>query len=474
MTTDRASADRIDPSRPFGVPATIRPVGARRPILLGTLYFAALVPLTYIPKVADNVLSRYMTIEAIVEHGTLAVDRTELFRRSRPVDLVRFGDRHYSDKPPVLAALASPIYAVQVLAGMHFLPPYPDFFLANLAITGLVVGLSSAMTLVWFRQLLQTVPLRPIVADGLTLTFGFGSPLLTYAVTFNNHGVAAGAITGALAFTVLERRGSKAKRDRFLAGLLAGLAAVIDLPAGCLTLAGLGLVQAIRAGSIPRAYALGAAGPLMVHCWLQSRVTGSPLPAELYPEAFVYPGSFWATPAGTYHEIGARHWFAVELLIGPSGWLTVTPALAFGLAGLAMTLTRRGDPLRPVAGVVLGSLVVLVAYYAFAVRRTDFAGQSFGTRHLLAITPAVAWFEAASLGRLRGWWAPTLFVALSAVGGLYAYHGVWEPWSRVEDRARVEPTLRVAQWFAFDPYTRMRRADELARRRMVPPRRPRR
>ena len=123
-----------------------------------------------------------------------------------------------------------------------------------------------------------------------------------------------------------------------------------------------------------------------------------------------------------------------ELLLGPQGWLTVTPVLAFGLVGLGLVLARPGDPRRPIAGVVAGALVVLVAYYTWGVRNLNFAGGSFGTRHLLAMSPALYVFAVVALDRLRGWVAPSVFVAFAAVGFVYAIAGMKDPWSRIEKR----------------------------------------
>ena len=48
-------------------------------------------------------------------------------------------------------------------------------------------------------------------------------------------------------------------------------------------LAGLGLLQVVRCRSIPWSFLAGTVGPLILHAWLQSRVTGTPLPVEMYP-----------------------------------------------------------------------------------------------------------------------------------------------------------------------------------------------
>lgn len=430
--------------------------------MLGVLFACVILPLTLFPKHGGSVYSRYLTIDSVVERGTIAIEDSPLLPISGTPDIVKAHGHSYSDKPPVLPVLASAVYGGLYLSGWHFWNPNPkqtafEFLVVNAVLTWVVAGFTSAMAVVGIRQILQAVPISRWVADVLALAFGFCSQLLTYAVTFNNHSVAAGLIMGAIAATSLEQAGRNPGRRRFLAGLFASLAAVIDLPVGCLILAGMGAIQTVRARSVPWPYLLGAIGPLLLHCWLQSKVTGTPLPAEMYPELFNYPGSYWTTPDGTFKENGPRIWFGLELVFGPQGWLTVTPAILIGLVGLGMVLVRKGDPFRPMAVVVAGSVVVLVVYYTWMVRRTDFAGLSFGTRHLLAITPPCFVFAGVALSRLRGWLAPLVFVVLMAVGGTYAWIGVKNPWSRIEILEKRNATLQTLQWFVPYPWSSMRR-----------------
>ncbi len=172
-------------------------------------------------------------------------------------------------------------------------------------------------------------------------------------------------------------------------------------------------------------------------------MTGTPWPAEMYPAAFDYPGSYWTTPAGIWHETGPRWRFGLDLLVGRQGAFTVFPALWFGVLGLAGALYRR-RPGRPAAVLVAGSCAILVGYYVWGVRRTDFAGASFGVRHLLAITPLVYLFAIIGLSRARPrGLAIGLFAVALGVGGVYAVAGMRNPWSRVERRAAAEPWLRA-------------------------------
>ena len=96
---------------------------------------------------------------------------------------------------------------------------------------------------------------------------------------------------------------------------------------------------------------------------------------------------------------------------------------------------------------------VLLIYYIWLTRRTDIAGHSFGTRHLLAVTPACYFFAVVGLARLRSRFAAILFVLLMVVGGVYAVAGMRDPWSRIEMRAPKEPALGVLQRFVLYPWS---------------------
>lgn len=440
-------------SKPSRVPP--RPIGRLRSLLPALIVAIVLVPLSWKPRHSGNVWSRYMTIESIVERGTLAIDRSPLLGPSGSPDLVKWRGRTYSDKPPVLSALASLVYFPLNQAGWRMAR---QFVPVNLVLVATVVGLSTMAALVALRRMLQMVPIPRLGADLATLAAGFGTPLLTYGVTFNNHSVAAGLLTTAFALVLLENPTSSPRRlavRRAFAGLLAGLAATIDLPAGGVLTAGLGLWLAARTRRLPFAFVVAAVAPLLGHAALQTIATGSPLPVEMTPDRFQFAESYWATEVGTFRETIPRRLWGVELLFGPQGWLTITPVLAIGLLGMVWIALRKGDPLRSSAVVALGMIGVLAIYYTFGVRRTDFAGLSYGTRHLLAVTPLAWFFAIAGINRrrFRGLWV--VFAVFWAIGMVYAWYGMLDPWSRVE--RRTEPALLFLQQGVLYPHTSYRR-----------------
>jgi hypothetical protein len=133
--------------------------------------------------------------------------------------------------------------------------------------------------------------------------------------------------------------------------------------------------------------------------------------------------------------------------------LTVTPALWAGLIAAPILALRRGERLRPLSLVIGGSVLVLVLYYVWGVRRTDFAGLSFGTRHMLAITPALWALGVLGVSRLGRPLAWAVFGLAVAVGTVYAVAGMQDPWSRIERRddggLRIVKSLTISRHSSY-------------------------
>ena len=443
----RPEAARDRPSPP-------RPIGRWRALLPAIAYAGLLVALCDPPRATGNVWSRYLTIESIVERGTLSLDDAPYRAPSGTPDLVKFRGSFYSDKPPVLSALGAVVYAPLHRAGWSLFDlRSPEAFMRSLStvnrvLVGLLVAVPCGLALYALRRLLQYVAIGRTLSDLLVVGFGCSSLLLSYGVTFNNHSVAAGLLTASFALVAMPAGGRGPWRSA-LAGVLAALSATIDLPAGGCLWAALLAWSARQSRGRAIAFALGSIAPAAAHLVLQSRVTGSPMPVEMYPEAFDFEGSYWASDRGTFRDDRGRGWFFLELLVGPQGWLTVTPVLLLAVPGFFFAIRRRDDFVRTGAFVVAGTVAVLLGYYSLGVRRTDFAGQSFGVRHLLPITPMAFFYAASSMEWLRrGAWR-LVVLALMAVGAVYAWAGMADPWSRIEGRQDI--ALRIAQRFVLYP-----------------------
>ncbi len=411
----------------------------------------------FVPRHSGNVWSRYLTIESIVERGTFALDGSSLLASSGTPDLIMVRGQKFSDKPPVLSALGAVVYSPLAWCGLRMSNSPWSFVWVNWTLVVTLIASSSAAALFAIRRMLDTVNLRPWLADILTILLGIGTLVGSYAVTFNNHSVAMGLISCATALVYLA-----ACRDRLgwkisvAAGLMVSLAAVIDIPAGGAAFVGIMLWVATRSrGQTMVSFLLAAVGPVLLHGLLQWQSSGSPMPVESRPELFEYPGSYWLTERGRWHETVPRWQWALEFVFGPQGWITVTPALIVGLAGIVAALVGRNRELRSLACVTGAVVVSLVIYYTAFVRRTDFGGMSFGTRHLLPLVPLVWFFAAALLARLHSPYWGIAFGVLVLLGVLYASLGVQDPWKRIEQRGDALSTmLRPLALYPWTTYNR--------------------
>ncbi len=421
-----------------------------RPWLLGLAYWVTLLPMIFHPRLSGNVWSRYLTIESLVERGTLVVEHSPMLPISGTPDIVQFRGRLYSDKPPVLSVLASGIYAPLASSGVRFTHSFGSFVFVNLVLVSTTAAACAALTVACLGQLLRRLSFGRLWSDILALAFGYGSLLLPYALTFNNHAVAAGLMTAAFLLVLKELDHARQTWRCSVAGGLAGLAAVIDLPAGGAVFLAMASWLAVSRPTAPWAFAVGGLPFLVLHCVLQSLVTGSPLPAEFFPESFLYPGSYWASEAGVFHETVPRWQFGLEMLFGPQGWLTVTPVLALGFIGMGVSILR-SDSFRAAAWTIGGASAAVLFYSIWLTRRTDFAGLSYGTRHLLALSPLVYFFAATLLARSRRKSIRVLFILLFGIGATYTVMGAKDPWSRIEQRE--EWPLRAVKLFTLYPWS---------------------
>src|SRR5262245_58426664 len=89
----------------------VRPWALLGPIVVLTIALPLLRPLRHPdPRtISDEELARLATVQAMVEHGTLAIDQTDF----TGTHLKAYRNGHmYSDQPPVMSALLAPSYWV--------------------------------------------------------------------------------------------------------------------------------------------------------------------------------------------------------------------------------------------------------------------------------------------------------------------------------------------------------------------------
>ncbi|MCC6764475.1 MAG: hypothetical protein IT293_07400 [Deltaproteobacteria bacterium] len=378
-----------------------------------------------------NDTSRLGMVEAIVEHGRLWVDGTEMGRKSGDVCMIE--GRYYSDKPPAVALMAVPAYAAEVACGITFRTDLPRAYYWT---TLLTIGLTT-----WLGLLFLTRFLARLVPDSrwraLTIVaLGLGSLNATYSVTFSNHPPSATALLVGTLLVWSWRRCGSGLAGLALGGLLVGVAATADHGAAFylpFLLLYVGWPGAPRPIAAVLTLAAATAVPLLGYLAYAYALSGSPLPLSLQPRLFEYPGSYFSADKG--HLAGSslphaslRAFLAYVWLctFGERGLFALTPVLLFVVLGMLRLAADRTYRWRAELVLVLAPTVALVAYYLLT--SDSPGGNSYGVRWFCLFIPLLLVFLAdayatfrSRAGRIAFWLALAASVPLAMIGAL-------DPW----------------------------------------------
>lgn len=270
-----------------------------------------------------------------------------------------------------------------------------------------------------------------------------GTPLLFYATVEGLSSHATGAFVLALALWVAARpQGPPGPRRAAALGLLLGLATLVRwqlllyaVPCGLLLLWRAARLREPRALAAALAFGLGLglyAGLCAAYFWL---TFGSPL---LIPTEAQSGLSFTTQPLRYLPDV---------LLDRAHGWLTTSPVVLLGLAGLGLGLRRPG--LRALALAALAGMALELVLNASL--RDWFGGWSFGQRRMSeAYAPLVlgcAWL----LGRGR---PRRLCCAAALLGGLFglALLVAWLYYTHTSPHPEGAGVAEVLAWLASGPH----------------------
>src|SRR5688572_12446800 len=257
----------------------VRPWALFGPVVVLVIALPLLRPLRHPDPamVSDEELSRLATVQAMVEHGTLAIDETDFTSTQLKV---RRDGHWYSDQPPVMSALLAPSYWVMSrAAGIDFATkPHVAIYLLTLLGVTLPVALSAGL----IYRMGRLFELRRPWRATLGLVAVLSSGMVSYATVLNPHAPAAALVLCASACLIHVSLTNKRLHGSVwlsLAGLCAALAAAIDPPAIVFVLLlpvvvlGLRWTRTQRLGGVA-AFVVGAALPLLLHAALSSNVDG--------------------------------------------------------------------------------------------------------------------------------------------------------------------------------------------------------
>ena len=399
--------------------------------------------------------SRLATVESLVDHRTLAIDRSifvqvpsrgestapppyppdepDLLARGTR-DKLLINGRFYSDKSPVPAFLMAGVYqGFQWTTGLRA-RERPDRFCY-----WMTLGSSGLAYVIAVWSIFQFgVPLRLPLALRLALTasFGLATVALTYTRHVNNHilllGVATLLLLG-LTWLGHDSRAGRVPWPRLLGlGTLAGLGYTIDLGAGPVLLACTMGVVAYRTRRLRplAAFVLMALPWLALHHAANYAVGGTFRPANSVPQYLQWPGSPF-TPqnmTGTWNHptIGQFITYAAALLVGKRGFLGHNLPLFLALPGIVALLRWRTPELPEILYAACWSGGTWLAY---ALLSTNYSGVSASIRWFVPLL-APGYYVLAIFLREHPRYRRD-FLVLSAWGAVVAGLMWWKgPWMK--------------------------------------------
>jgi hypothetical protein len=408
----------------------VRPWALSAPILVLLLTVPLVRPLLRpeLDTMSDDEQARLSTVQAIVEHHTLAIDNTLFAHSTR--DTITVHGHLYSDQPPVMAAMLSVPYWVMFHRGVT-LEHNSLWVMFILTLVGVTVPVALSAGLVYKMGRLFELGRPWRAALGLAVVLGSG--LISYATVLNAHALAATFLLSAGACLVqvgLINDMRKSSGWLALAGVAAGLSAVIDPPALVFAVALALVVGAFRWRLGARAlaiciYLLGATAPVAFHAVLNESITGDLVPAYLRPQfdsslrrEIVRPdaGEDDDDESGFQVGIARAFWRAVDVLIGTHGIFTHFPVLVMGLLGITMVMHRHWPSSTKMLATVTvaGSVAILLLY---CVSSTEWGEAMFATRWFVLFLPLMLFWAGAWLRRPHrpmSWVAAGVLMAFSA------------------------------------------------------------
>jgi hypothetical protein len=433
------------------------------------------------PTFSSNDRSRWATIRALVDEGTYVIGHRDPERATatnpygdegivfedgwQTVDKVLKPETNefYSSKPPLLPTL---------LAGEYWL--LKKLFGWSIADNPWLVVCTILLTVNWLPWIVYLVLMARLCERFGRTDWGrlfvlsaacFATMLTPFAITLNNHTIAAWSLLVAL-YAVLppiDTGNAALGYGRLaVAGFFASFAACNDLPATAFAVGLLVVLLLWRARPVLLAFVPAAIVPVAAFFATNYLAVGelAPVYSKIDSGWYQYKGSHWKPApdkpkrgidwAGTKEN---RLTYAANVLVGHHGVFSLTPinwlaaaGMVLGVGGLWRSMAgRRGGP-RPSAhaitatpatpqiapGDVLaaGTLVLTVLVTGFYLWKTNnYGGWTNGPRWLLWLTPlwlltmlpVTDW-----LGQRR--WGRILALSLLALSVLSAHYWDWNPW----------------------------------------------
>ncbi len=390
------------------------------------------------PLLSANDRSRWCTVWSLVERGTYTIDEIRTVPGWDTIDLVRHDGHFYSSKPPFLSTLVAGTYAV--LRSTTPLNLNSQTALTTQILVFVWHGLPFLGLLVLWRNYLRRHLERPELRALPLLVGAFGTLLLPFATSLNNHLPAAVAAMATI--DLLDRIRSRQRSGAWqyaLCGFAAAFCCCCELPAVVLGLIAFGFCfqkHHVRtwAGFVPAALV-----PLGFYFVTNIIVTGGVVPFYAYygteKYVFTHEGipSYWSEPGGIDRATDSVGVYLFHCLLGHHGVFSLTPVWLFAVIGTGVGAQRSWPRLQFISRLTVILSLWVFAFYLTRTENYNYGGMTVALRWTLWLVPF--WLTGlipimeliyARRGLWIGAWAA---VCLSVFSAWYPFVNPWQsPW----------------------------------------------
>ncbi|WP_341732700.1 hypothetical protein [Microcoleus sp. EPA2] len=389
--------------------------------------FLGLFALLTRPVAGANDASRLATIESLVDFHTFIIDNSRFLWT---IDKYFYQGHFYSDKPPILSIYGSFFYAFLKAIGISF---DKNLMLANMLIVILVVGVATAIGMIYLYKVLCLLEVEETWIDVILIIAGTGTLLLPYSTVFSNH-VVSGSLLIAGFYYLL--RVKESITYSLVAGLLITLAGSIDVVA-FIFLPFLAVSFFNKPLKSKIVFSLACAVVLIIYLQLNLYTSGSLRPPSMNKSLWEYPGSVFdsTTLSGlAYHSnFPALVNYAFHMIIGHRGLISYTPVLVFSIWGFVKIYQNKELKYRQEYLLIFLASSAYVLMYIL--RSNNYSGYSYGVRwyanlmFLLCLPLAQISNDIKHSKLLR-----TAFIIVSCLSIFISFVGVNHPFVAVDEQ----------------------------------------
>lgn len=422
------------------------------------------------PFLSANDRSRWLTIRALVEHGSFRIDQLVSEPGWDTIDAVAHPDASghlhlYSSKPPIIAVLAAgPYWLLNRLTGWT-LGDHP-FEMGRMLMV--LFGLIPLGLLIFFTaHIVDRLGHTDWGRMWSVALIAAGTFLTTFAIVLTNHLLAA--VCAAASLWILLKIHLDSARSWsifFCAGLTAALTAAFELPALSwlvVVLLMLFLVDKRNTAFAALPAAAGVAALFFFTNWVAHdtlvppyghRGSGEAIavnppgatwnPNNWYDYSWPRPdgrivSSYWRSPGGIDKGEQSITTYAFHVLIGHHGIFSLTPAWLLVIPGLLYLRSPHHDTPSPQAHIfkrriAVAITVVSVAVICFYLSRPqldrNYGGMTSGFRWAFWLAPLwVAAVVPAADQLAKSFWGRYCAIVLLFFSVLSAAFPTWNPWT---------------------------------------------